>query len=122
MSNNLPLNKAQTGDTAAFFSGYYVKNIPVSGQQYDAVIAFFLKRTGGDRVAAESLAASVLWICNNRGLDPISIILDFKQIESDEAFKAALIALINSDRRNTSKLGFAVTPTPNETITRNIGK
>lgn len=121
MSNNLPIKQAQAGDTSAFFSGYYNKNISVSGQQYDAVLAFFLKRTGGDRTAAESLAASILWICNNRGLDPISIILDFKKIESDEAFKAALIALMNSDRRNTSKLGFAVTPVPNETIARNIG-
>ena len=125
MPNNLPTNTSQTNnnsDTDAYFKGYYQTTLPVSGQQYDAVLTFFLKRTNGNRSAAEALTASIMSIAQNRGLDPISIVDEFKQYQDNDNFKAALLALLNSDRRPTSKLGYSVVPVANPSIVRNISR
>ena len=105
---------------AGFYDGYYKKNIPVSGQQYDILMTFFLKRTNGDKTAADALTSSVLVLALNRGIDPISIVEQFKDIKDNQNFKAALVALLNSDRRNTSKLGYAATPVQDQYVVRNI--
>ena len=120
-NNNLP-TKSGPRDTGTFFTGYYKVGRNVSGQKYDAVMTFFLKRTSGNRQAAESLTATIIAIAQNRGIDPIGLIEQFKTLTKDESFKAALISLINSDRRPTSKLGFAAEPNQNQYVLRNIGK
>lgn len=118
--SNLP-KTTDPNNTNAYFSGYYKTTLPVSGQQYDAVLTFFLKQTNGNRTAAEALTASVMTIAQNRGLDPISFIEELKQYKDNDAYKAALLALLNSDRRATSKLGYTISPQPNPFIARNIG-
>lgn len=120
MSNNLPTNS--NTNTDSYFSGYYKTTLPVSGQQYDAVMTYFLKRTSGNKDAAEALTATIMTIAQNRGVDPVGFIEEFKRYKDNDSFKAALIALINTDRRTTSKLGYSVTPEPNPFISRNIGK
>lgn len=119
--SNLP-KTINDNNTGAFFSGYYQTNLPVNGQQYDAVLTFFLKKTTGNRVAAEALTASIITIAQNRGIDPLSLVDEFKRYNDNESFKASLVALLNSDRRSTSKLGYTVMPESNPNIVRNIGK
>jgi len=119
--SNLP-KTTNNSDTDAFFKGYYQTNLPVNGQQYDAVLTFFLKKTSGNRVAAEALTASVLTIAQSRGINPLSFIDEFKRYNENDSFKAALLALLNSDRRPTSKLGYSVTPGANPNVVRNIGR
>lgn len=109
-------------NTNSYFSSYYRTNLPVTGQQYDAVLTFFLKKTNGNRTAAEALTASVMTIAQNQGVDPIGFIEEFKRYKDNDSFKAALLALLNSDRRSTSKLGYSVTPQANPNIIRNLGK
>lgn len=119
--SNLP-KTTDEHSTDAYFSGYYKTTLPVSGQQYDAVLTFFLKQTAGNRTAAEALTASIMTIAQNRGLNPIAFIEELKQYKDNDGYKAALLALLNSDRRTTSKLGYSVTPQPNPFIARNIGR
>jgi hypothetical protein len=119
--SNLPKRTDET-NTGAYFSGYYQTTLPVSGQQYDAVLTFFLKKTSGNRVAAEALTANVMTIAQNRGIDPIGFVEELKRYNDNDSFKAALLALMNSDRRPTSKLGYSVVPTANPYVARNIGK
>ena len=83
-------------------------------------LLFFLRKTKGDKTAAEALASSVMVLALNRGFSPIGLIEDFKKINDNQSFKAALVALLNSDRRPTSKLGYAAIPDPNQYIVRNI--
>lgn len=121
--SNLPLAGNKTTNDAkvdGFFEGYYDKSVSVSGQEYDAVLTFLLRRTNGDKIAAEALTSSIMVLALNRGLSPIGIIEDFKKINDNQSFKAALVALLNSDRRSTSKLGYAATPEPNQYMVRNI--
>jgi hypothetical protein len=115
-----PVNVSSDANVNAFYSGYYNQSLPVSGQEYDIVLTFFIKRCNGDRTAAEALTSSVLVLAINRGISPISIIDDFKKIKDNQNFKAALVALLNADRRSTSKLGYASTPEPNPYVLRNI--
>lgn len=119
--SNLP-KQLDDNSTGAYFSGYYQTTLPVSGQQHDAVLTFFLKKTSGNRVAAEALTASIMTIAQNRGINPIGFIEEFKRYNDNDSFKAALLALLNSDRRSTSKLGYAIAPESNPNIVRNIGK
>jgi hypothetical protein len=119
--SNLP-KTTNNFNTPAFFNGYYKTNLPVNGQQYDAVLTFFLKRTSGNKVAAEALTASVITIAQNRGINPLSVVDEFKNYKDNDSFKAALLALLNSERRTTSKLGYSVIPEANPYIVRNIGK
>lgn len=115
-----PINKSNDADVASFYQGFYDKSISVSGQEFDVVRTFFMRRTKGDKVAAEALTSSVMVLALNRGLNPVSLIEDFKKINDDQNFKAALVALLNTDRRSTSKLGYASTPEPDQYVTRNI--
>lgn len=120
--SNLPLSQNKTSDDNVnnFFYAYYNKSAQVTGERYDAVLAFFLGRTKGDKIAAEALTASVMVIAQSKGYDPISIIEDFKKFTDNTSFKAALLALLNSDRRPTSKLGYASTPVPDPYVSRNV--
>ena len=122
---NLPLvdpNK-KPNDIAVkdFAQGYYSNNYGVSGDEYDAVRTFFLARTKGDAAAADALTSSVLTITYNRNIKPLSIVEEFKQYRDNTSFTAALLALMNTDRRNTSKLGYSATPAPDQYVVRNIG-
>lgn len=123
--SNLPKQAAQNsqGSNAnSFFDGYYTTTLPVNGQKYDAVLTFFLRKTEGNKVAAEALTASLMVIAQNRGIDPMSVIEEFKKFNDDESFRAALISLMNSNRRSTSKLGYAITPESNPYVVRNVGR
>lgn len=120
---NLPLannNKSNDTKVADYVKGFYDKSFPVSGDEYDAVRAFFLNRTNNDKTAAEALTASILTIAYNRNIRPLAIIDEFKNYTSNDTFTAALMGLINSERRNTSRLGFAATPHQDQYVVRNI--
>lgn len=120
--SNLPIANIKSNDANVnnFVNSYYSKSIPTSGMNYDAVLTFFLARTKGDKTAAEALTSSVLILATGKGLNPISIIEQFKKITDNQSFKAALVALLNSDRRPTSKLGYAAAPNPDPYVTRNV--
>lgn len=122
--SNLPINTGGVVTSDAkfqgYYDGYYSRSVPVTGQQYDVILTFFMKRTNSDKIAAEALTSSVLVLALNRGIDPLSIIDDFKKFNDDLSFKAALVALLNSDRRPTSKLGYAAEPVQDQYVVRNI--
>lgn len=122
MSNNLPITPTDFNDPNSYLSNYYNLSLSVDAQKYDAVLAFFLRRTKGDKTSAEALTSTIITISQNKGIDPILMIEQFKNIKDETAFQAALIALINTGRRVTSKLGFSNRPLPNPYAERNIGK
>lgn len=109
-------------DEQAFFDGYYNVQLPVSGAQFDAVQTFFLSRTNGEKEAARSLATSLLEITKNRGIDPMELIDQFKKYRSNDAFKNAIIALFNSGRSRTSRIGYSQPPAAAPLVVRNIRK
>ena len=118
--NNLPNIKRDKPTQEDYFSNFYGTQSPINGAKYDAVYTFFLARTSNNSEAAKSLTASLLEITYTTGVDPMSVLEDFKKYNQNESFRTALIGLFNSSRRNTSKLGFSSNPTPVPTVLRNV--
>ena len=118
--NNLPTNKTSQPNEFNYFNTYYQTQAPIDASKFDAVFTFFLARTNNNKDAARSLAASLLEITYSTGVDPMSVLDDFKKYNQNESFRTALIGLFNSSRRNTSKLGFSADPTPHPLVLRNV--
>jgi len=118
--SNLPFEKTNRPNEFDYFNVFYQSQVSIDGAKYDAVYTFFLSRTDNNQDAAKSLTASLLQIAFSTGIDPITILDDFKKYNKNESFKTALIGLFNSSRRNTSKLGFSANPTPSPQVIRNI--
>lgn len=117
---NQPTTKTSKPTEDNYFENYYQTQSPIESSKYDAVYTFFLSRTNNNADAARSLTASLLEITYSTGVDPMSVLDDFKKYNQNESFRTALIGLFNSSRRNTSKLGFSANPTPMPTVLRNV--
>ena len=122
MYTNLPQQKTSSKTEYSHFDNYYKQQNSVGPGQYDAVYTFFLGKTNNNVQAAESLTASLLKLTYENNVDPMALLEDFKKYNNNESFKIALIGLFNSSRSNTSKIGFAATPTSPPLVTRNIRK
>lgn len=116
---NLP-KKQTVSNENDYFNSLYQTQSPISGNQFDAIYAFFLSKTNNNKEAAKSLSASVIEIANQNGIDPMVILNDFKNYNQQENFKIALIGLFNGNRKNTSKIGFFSVQPPAPQVTRNI--
>lgn len=118
MTTSLP--KISNSPEYEYFSRYYNNDQSISGDKYDAVVTFILSKTDGNRDAAFSLADGIFKLAYNQGIDPMRILDQYKKIDSDENLKTALLAMLNSSRNNTSKLGYAKQPVQNQYVVRNI--
>lgn len=122
MTTNLPniyTANTQRKDQRDYFENYYNRDVPVDGEKFDAVVAFFESKTQNTG-SARALATALLEISKNIDIDPMIVIDDFKKYQDNESFQAALIGLFNSSRRNTSKLGYAPAKTPAAVVARNV--
>lgn len=117
---NLPSVGTNRPKDVDYFNFYYQTQNNIDGSRFDAVFTFFLSRTNNNKEAARSLAASLLEITYSTGIDPMTVLDDFKKINQNESFKSALIGLFNSSRRNTSKIGFSTNPSAPSLVLRNI--
>lgn len=120
MTTNLPQRQQQNIRQENYFDNFYNNQVPISGQQYDAVYTFFLSRTNNNKEAAKSLATSLLSVTYYNGVNPMEVLDDFKKYNQNESFKTALISLFNSTRQNTSKIGFQASASGAPRISRNV--
>jgi len=112
----ITLNTAN--DTAEFFNNIFDQQITITSEVDQAILAFFEKRTGS-KVAAKSLAGSLILTCASRGVDPIDAI---DRIVSENTLNIDVYTamLLNLSRANTSVLGVVQTPAVSPYITRTI--
>jgi hypothetical protein len=96
----------------------YQTNYEFNVGEYDATIAFFVKR-GFTRTAAESTAYVILAQAKIDSVRP-QVLLD-KLTYADEAQLSEIITIIlNANRYKSSRLGVRQTLTTKETVSRNI--
>ena len=96
----------------------YQTNYEFNVGEYDATIAFFVKR-GFTRTAAESTAYVILAQAKIDDVRPTEI-LD-KLTYADEAQLSEIITIIlNANRYKSSRLGVRQTLTTKETVSRNL--
>lgn len=123
MKANLPIEVTSNPSENDFFANYHKAGDSVTPGTHDAVTAYFLGMTNGDKNAATALAATLFEISKEYNVDPMTILDDFKSFKGGkDSFKKALIALFNKSRRNTSKIGFEQTQVMPPSVARNIRK
>ena len=96
----------------------YQEEYQFNAGEYDAVIAFFVKR-GFKRESAESTAYVILAQAKIDNVSPQSI-LDRLSGISDAQLSELITIILNANRYKSSRLGVRQTLTTKETVSRNI--
>lgn len=101
------------------FNGTYYQNIPVNEGVYDLVYGYFLSKTNLEE-AADALTQTVLALSYNTKINALDILNEFEKAPSDSDLKKLMISIFNTDRADTSKIGFSNGTTVNRWVARNI--
>ena len=96
----------------------YETDYQFNAGQYDAAIAYFVKR-GFVRTAAESTAYVILAQAKIDSVNPQEI-LDKLSGVSDVELSEIMTIILNANRYKSSRLGVRQTLTTRETVSRNI--
>ncbi len=96
----------------------YEDNYQFNVGEYDAAVAFFVKR-GFERVAAESTAYVILSQAKIDSVSPQSI-LDQLTYANPGQLSELITIVLNANRYKSSRLGVRKTLTTKETVSRNI--
>lgn len=96
----------------------YEKNFEFESGEYDAVIAFFVKR-GFKRASAESTAYVIMAQAKIDNIKPQEI-LDQLTYASPAELSELITIILNANRYKSSRLGVRKTLTTTETVSRNI--
>lgn len=121
MSKNFNINSVDintTNNTAEFFNNIFDQEINISSEVDQAVVAFFEKRTG-NKTSAKSLAGALLLTCLSRGIDPMSVLKRYSDLEYGN-LDVYTAMILNLSRVNTSVLGVVNLPPVSPYITRTI--
>ena len=96
----------------------YEENYQFNVGEYDAAVAFFVKR-GFQRTAAESTAYVIL---SQAKIDSVrrQVILDQLTYASPAPLSELITTVLNANRYKSSRLGVRQTLTTKETVSRNI--
>ena len=115
-TGNLP--QKQIDETSTFFNNYFKDAVSVSQFTNDAVIGFFEYYTK-NKDTAKVLAAAVLRTSDAQGIDPMTLIQEFQQLQGQE-LNAYLTFILNLNRVGTSLLGISNNPYQSQYIIRSI--
>jgi hypothetical protein len=116
-SVNLAVNK--NTPATQYFNNYFTTPNTISGNQNDAVTAYFEQITGGNKQSAAVLASTVIFTAMAQGLNPMSIIQQFQELKPGE-LNLYLAMFLNLNRVGTSLVGINNNPVQNKYITRAI--
>ena len=96
----------------------YQEKFQFNAGEYDAAIAFFVKR-GFNRTSAESIAYIILRQAKIDSISPQSL-LDKITYSSPAQLSELITIVLNSNRYKSSRLGVRQTRTTKDTVSRNI--
>jgi len=115
-TGNLP--QEQIDETSSFFNNYF--RDPISASQFtnDAVVGFFENYTK-NKDTAKVLAAAILRTADAQGIDPMTLVQEFQQLQGQE-LNAYLTFILNLNRIGTSLLGISNNPQQSQYIIRSI--
>ena len=102
-----------------YFNNFFIAPGNVSSGQNDAVTAFFEQITGGNKESAAVLASTVIYTAMAQGLDPMSILEQFRSLKNGE-INLYLAMFLNLNRVGTSLVGLNNQPVQNKYVTRTI--
>jgi hypothetical protein len=101
------------------FNGTYYQDVPVDQGTFDVIYGYFYDRTGL-KEAADSLTQSVLIIGFNNKVNPLDILKEFEKAATVSDLKKIMIAIFNTSKYPTSKIGYNKGQHINKWVSRNI--
>lgn len=117
VNGNLPPSD-NTNKTTEYFNNFFKSDLTTSQNVDDALVGYFQTVTG-DKDSGRTLAATVLYTALSQGIDPMSIVDEFRSMRPNE-LNAYLTVFLNINRANTSLLGIGNTPQVSKYILRSI--
>lgn len=105
-------------DVTKYFNNFFIKDLNVSTNISDAVIAFFDEYTG-NRASAQILATSVILTSLAQNINPMSTLAEIKKVGKGE-LSDYLAVFLNLNRIGTSLLGRINQPKTSVYIRRSI--
>lgn len=100
-----------------YFNNLYSADLS-TGPANDAIVAFFEEYTS-NKMAANNLAASVLYTALAQNLNPMQVLLDFRNVPKGQ-LNNYLAAFLNINRIPTSVLGFKEPQRVNALVARTV--
>jgi len=117
--NLVDLSVNRSTPATQYYNNYFTPPTTISGNQNDAVVAYFEQITGGNKQSAAILASTIIYTSLAQGLDPMSIIQQFQALKPGE-LNLYLAMFLNLNRVGTSLVGVNNSPVQNKYITRAI--
>jgi hypothetical protein len=102
-----------------YFNNFFIQPGNISGNQNDAITAFFEQITNGNKQSAAVLASTVIYTAMAQGIDPMSIVQQFQNLDKGE-INLYLAMFLNLNRVGTSLVGLNNQPVQNAYVTRTI--
>lgn len=102
----------------SYFDAYYQRNIPVTANEIDTLVAYFLKR-GWEETSALNTASLLLQQAKTDKIDLYKLIDTLKGV-SDTQLSDICVRILNANRNRTSTLGYKIETAQNLLEVRNI--
>lgn len=120
-SNISAVDLSVNANTSAgkYFNNFFMAPGNISSNQNDAVTAFFEQITNGNKQSAAVLSSTVIYTAMAQGLDPMSILEQFRALKGGE-LNLYLAMFLNLNRVGTSLVGINNQPVQNAYVTRTI--
>lgn len=117
VSGNLPLSTT-TNSTTTYFNNFFKPDYTISQNADDTIVGYFQSITG-NKDSGAALAAAVIYTAQTQGIDPVTILDEFRKLKPNE-LNAYLTMFLNLNRVGTSLLGLSNSPQLNKYIARAI--
>jgi hypothetical protein len=115
--NSVDLNRL-VGDGSKYFNNYFDQTITISSAADDAILSFF-ETVAENKDSAVALASAVIYTSKVQGIDPMSVLDEFKKLSKDQ-LRPFIAYFLNLSRIGTSLIGVLTVPTRNKYVTRTI--
>jgi hypothetical protein len=116
-TGNLP-SSTNTNSTTTYFNNFFKPEYTISQNVDDTIVGYFQTITG-NKDSGAALASSVIYTAQTQGIDPITILDEFRKLQPNE-LNAYLTMFLNLNRVGTSLLGLSNSPQINKYIKRSI--
>ena len=116
--SNLPPNSASENSTAKSLDNYYIRQFELDPGTFNMMKGFFQSRKF-DKVAAESIAVTIMKQAKADGYNPMAVLDQLKGMQSLE-LNSLVSEILNFNRFKTSLVGHSTGFAPFEPVARNI--
>jgi hypothetical protein len=116
--SNLPPNSAAVNSTVKSFDNYYIRQFELDPSTFNMMKGFFQSRNF-DKVAAESIAVTIMKQAKADGYNPMAVLDQLKGMQGIE-LNSLVSEILNYNRFKTSLIGHSMGFSPFEPVARNI--